>query len=70
MICGMTTFSDRRELRQKVVKLVDEADLVAPELRASGIVEVGRRLAVDIDLAAVRLFQQSGDMEQRGLAGP
>src|SRR4051794_26090953 len=59
----------RRELRQKVMELVDEADLLAPQARALGVAHAGGRMSADIDLAAVRLLQQSRDMQEVRFAG-
>ena len=38
--------------------------------RALAIVQTGARSAVDDDLAAIRLLQQTGDVQKRRLAGP
>ena len=43
MICGMHDVLEGRELRQQVVELVDEAELVAAQRRAAGIVHGGGR---------------------------
>ena len=48
---------ERREFRQEMVELVDEADLHAPQRVRSGVVHAGGRLAADEDLAGVRLLQ-------------
>ena len=50
------------------MELVDEADPLAPKAGAAPVVHVGRRLAADVDLAAVRLLQQARDVEQGRLA--
>ena len=60
---------ERREFRQQVVELVDEADLLATQAGAADIVHGRGRRAVDEDLAAVRLLEQAGDMEEGRLAG-
>src|SRR6476619_1491719 len=59
----------RRELREKVMELIDEADLVAAHARALGVAELDAIDAVDHHGAAVRPFEETGDMEQGGLAG-
>src|SRR3954471_20251731 len=60
----------RRELRQQVVELVDEADLLAPQARALGVAHAGRRVAADVNLAAVRLLQEPRDVQEGRFAGP
>ena len=69
MSCGMHHVLEGGELRQEVVELVDEADLLAAQARAPGIVHGGCRLAADVDLAAVRLLEQAGDVQEGRLAG-
>jgi hypothetical protein len=60
---------DRREFRQQVVKLIDEADLGAADARALGIRQRRGGGTVDIDFAAVGMFEQAGDVQERRLAG-
>ena len=60
---------ERREFRQQMVVLVDEAHAVAAERRARVVVERGAVLAADPDLAAVGLLEQAGDVQQRRFAG-
>jgi len=52
-----------------MVKLVDEADLVAADRRAPIVVEATTGDAVDQHFAAIRALQQAGDMQERRLAG-
>ena len=57
------------ELGQEVMELVDEADLLAAQARAPGIVHGGCRPAADEHLAAIRLLEQAGDMQEGRFAG-
>src|SRR5215212_755142 len=61
---------ERREFRQEMVELVDEAELLAPQRGAPGVAHAGGRAAADEDLAPVRLLEQPRHMQQRRLAGP
>ena len=58
----------RREHRQQVVQLEDEADDLAPEAR--GVVQVGHRDAVDHHGPGVGAIQPSDQREERALARP
>ena len=53
-----------------MMELVDEADVQPAQGRAAGIVHLRCRLVGDIDFAAVRLFEQTRDMQQCRFAGP
>ena len=55
----------RRELRQQMVRLVDEADLVAANSGPLMIGQDGGRTALDIDVPMVGMLEQAGDMQQR-----
>jgi hypothetical protein len=59
----------RREFRQEMVELVDEADLGPPQPRAALVVELRGCHAADKDFAAIGLFEQTRDMKQGRLAG-
>ncbi len=59
----------RCELRQQVVRLVDEADLVAADAGALVVGQDRGRAAVDIDVAVVGMLEQAGDVQKRRLAG-
>ena len=59
---------ERRELRQEVVELVDEADGVQAQPRACALRELVRRLAGDRDLPLGGSLQQPGGVQQAGLA--
>ena len=52
-----------------MVELIDEADLGAAHARALGVAELDAIDAVDHHGAAVGPFEETGDMEQGGLAG-
>ena len=52
-----------------MVRLVDEADLVAADAGALVIGQDRGGAAVDIDVAVVGMLQQAGDMQQRRFAG-
>ena len=58
----------RREFRQEVVKLIDEANLHPPDAGLLLVVQPHAIDAVDEHGAAVRPLQQAGDMQQRGFA--
>ena len=60
---------ERGEFRQQPVRLVDEADIGAPDLGALDVGQLRGRRARDIDLAVVGALQQARDMQQRRLAG-
>ena len=60
---------ERRELRQQVMELIDEADLGAPQRRALVVGHCRGRRAADMHLARVRRLQQAGQMQQRRLSG-
>ena len=60
---------ERGELRQQVVRLVDEADVVAADAGALGVGQSRGRRVVDVDLAGIRVLEQAGDVQQRRLAG-
>ena len=60
---------ERRELRQQMVELVDEAERAAPQ---QGAVLVGQAAAIaplDQHGAAIGPLEQPGDMQQRRFAG-
>ena len=59
----------RREFRQQVMELIDEADLRPAQRRAALLVHRRGRMAADMDLAGVLPFEQAGDVQQRRLAG-
>src|SRR5262245_22166579 len=59
---------ERRELRQEMMELIDEADLHAPHAGLVVVGKLGAIDAVDEDLAAVGAFEKSRDMEQRRFA--
>src|SRR5512146_2773918 len=59
----------RRELREKVMELIDEAELGAAHSRALGVPALRAVDADDHHGAAVGPFEQARDMEQRRLAG-
>ncbi len=50
------------------MELVDEAEFVPAQGGAAGIVHAGGRATRDIDLAAIGLLEQAGDVEQGRLA--
>lgn len=54
----------RRELRQQVMELIDEADFLPAHRGAPGIVQLGRVLAANDHRPRIRLFQQPGQMQQ------
>jgi hypothetical protein len=58
----------RRELRQQVVELIDEAELGQAHARALALRQVGAVHPVDQDAAAVGMLQQAGGVQQRRLA--
>src|SRR6516162_1356357 len=60
---------ERRELRQQPMRLINEADLGAPDLRSLGVRQKRGRRASDIDLAVIGALKQSRDMQQRRFAG-
>src|SRR5437016_3829060 len=60
---------ERAELRQKMMRLIDEPDAVAPQASAFAVAERGRRKPVDIDLAFARRFEQPGHMKKRRFPG-
>lgn len=60
---------ERREFRQQMVELVDKADFAAADGGAFLIAQAVTGMAVDVDLTAVRMLQQAGDMQQCRLAG-
>ncbi len=60
---------ERGEFRQQVMKLIDETDLDAPDPGALNIGERRRRHSVDIDFAGARMFEETGNVEQRRFAG-
>ncbi len=57
----------RGELRQQVVKLVDEPNGVISQLTALALTERVNVLAIDMDAAGRRLVQTTEDLQQRGL---
>src|SRR6188508_2325951 len=61
---------ERREFRQEMVELVDEADLRAAHAGALTVAELHAIDAVDHHGAAIRTFEQSCDVEQRRLPRP
>ena len=60
---------ERREFRQQMVELVDEADLHAPDCGPIVIAELAGFPADDVDLAGIRPLEQAGDVEKRRFAG-
>ena len=58
----------RREFRQQLMELVDEAHLGAAHAGALVVVHPGAVAAVDDDMTLVRRLQQAGDVQQRRLA--
>ena len=52
-----------------MMKLIDETDLRPAQCGSRRIAERRRRGRSEIDLAVIGLFQQTGDMQQRGLTG-
>ena len=61
---------ERRELRQQVVELVDEADGVAPQPRARRVVERGAARPSSRTVPRVGGVEQPRDMQERRLARP
>src|SRR5215469_4685033 len=59
----------RTELRQQAVELIDEADSLAPELRARAVIEPIGPDSGDLDVTGARPFQKPGDVQQGRLAG-
>ena len=59
---------ERRELRQQLVELVDEAHRAAPHARTLRIAQARAVDAVDDDAPAVGRLEQAGDVQQRRLA--
>jgi hypothetical protein len=60
---------ERREVRQELVELEDEADGAVAEGGEAGAGEGGHVLAADQDAARVRFVEGAEDVEQRRLAG-
>jgi hypothetical protein len=60
---------ERRELGQKMVKLIDETQILAADAGPLFVAHGGGGVRTDEDLAAIGLLQQASQMEQRGLAG-
>jgi hypothetical protein len=60
---------ERRELRQQVVELIDEADRRAAQRGARAVGQLRGGGAPEIDLAAVGLFEEPRHVQQRRLAG-
>ena len=58
---------ERREFRQEMVELIDEADLRAAHAGALAVAELDAIDAVDHHGAAVGAFEQTCDVEQRRL---
>ena len=56
---------ERREFRQQMMELVDEADGGAPQQSPPLVVETGAIFTADKYRAAVRTLQEAGDMEHR-----
>src|SRR5258707_354166 len=61
--------SDRRQRRQQVEELEDEADLVAADSREVVVGQPGERFAVDADLAGRGTVEAADQIEERRLAG-
>jgi hypothetical protein len=59
----------RRKLRQQVMELVDEADLRAPDRRGRCRQAGNSAQATNQHVTLVGIFQQSGQVQQRRLAG-
>jgi hypothetical protein len=51
------------------MELIDESQMLAPNLRALGIGQAAAGPARDVDLTAVRVLEQAGDLEQGRFAG-
>ena len=65
---GQHDIFGRIEIRQQVVELVDEAQRVAPQPRASVIIQLRGFLARDADRPFEPALQQAGRLQQRRLA--
>src|SRR5215813_6178091 len=59
----------RRELRQQMMRLVDETDVAAADAGTLAVIEPRGRKIGDVDLTAVLALEQAGDVQQRRLAG-
>jgi hypothetical protein len=59
----------RGEFRQQVMELVDEADLVAADRRALVVRQPPAGMAVEDDVAGIRLLEKARRVQQRRLAG-
>ncbi len=59
----------RREFRQQMVELVDEADVVAADRGAFVVGEPPARPARQDDVAGIRLLEQAGGVQQCRFAG-
>src|SRR5690348_15392066 len=61
---------ERRELRQQVVRLINETDLAAPDAGAFAVGQSRGRAAININLADIGMLEESREMQQRRFAGP
>ncbi len=52
-----------------MMRLVDKTHFGAADLRARCIRQAGSRLSVDIDLAAIGMLEQTGDVKEGRFAG-
>ena len=66
---GSRTFSSRRQHREQVEELEDEADVLAPEQGHLAVGEAADVLAGDRDGAARRLVERREEVHERRLAG-
>src|SRR6266849_4212365 len=60
---------ERREFRQEMMELVDEAEILAADRGALAIRHAAALLARDQHLAAIRPLEQAGDVQEGGFAG-
>ena len=60
----------RRELRQELMELEDEADIGVAELRELPVLESEHVGAVIYHLSAVGTVEGAGNLQQGGLSGP
>ncbi|MOA15409.1 hypothetical protein D3C78_1355650 [compost metagenome] len=59
----------RREFRQEVMELINEADIAAADRGARFIRQAVAGRVVNIDLAGIGMFQQACQMQQRRFTG-
>src|SRR5215475_1279999 len=60
---------ERGKLRQEMMGLINKADLIAPDTGALIIGQNRSRLSIDVNVAAVGMLKQPGNMEQCRLSG-